>query len=278
MKSVSSQAKEVSIVPVTPWGFPDFRELFAYRDLIYYIVWRNLKVAYAQSVGGLAWAIIQPAFQVLVFSLVFGGLLSIDTGGIPYPLFSTVAVIPWTYMSAAMTTGSSGLVNNVGMLGKVYFPRLVFLLTPAIGGLINFVISLLFMMAVLLYFQVEITQKMLLLPALILLMIIVPLGITLWLSSLTIRFRDFRIVMGYLIRTLIYLVPVMYPSEQIPEHLRQWYIINPFVGVIEGFRSCLLNEPIYWDSLAWSVGVTIVLVISGAAYFKRMERIIVDVI
>ncbi|MEJ2139628.1 MAG: ABC transporter permease [Gammaproteobacteria bacterium] len=279
MTSETGSNVEIKIVPVTPFGFPDFRELLEYRDLLYFLIWRNIRVAYAQSVGGLGWAVVQPALQVLIFSLVFGGLLKLDPGdGVPYPLFSTAAVIPWTYMSGAMSMGSSALVSNSGMLGKIYFPRLIFLLNPTLGGLVNFFISLFFMIAVMVFYQVEVTSQLLFFPALVVLMVLTPLGISLWLSSLTIRFRDMRIMMSHLIRALVYFVPVMYPSSQVPDHLRQWYIINPFVGIVEGYRSCLLGEAMHWDSLAWSIGVALVLLITGAIYFRRMERIIVDVI
>ncbi len=269
---------EIRIEPNVKLGFPDLRELFHYRDLLYFLIWRNIKVSYAQSVGGLAWAVMQPAFQVLIFSLVFGGLLNLDTEGVPYPLFSTVGVVPWIYMSGAMTLGSGGLVANVGMLGKIYFPRLIFILGPVLGGLVSFLISLILVVAVLLFYRVGLTYQILLLPVVFVLMVMAPLGVSLWLSSLTIRFRDFQIAMAYLMRAMIYLVPVMYASEQIPEGMRKWYIINPFVGVIEGYRSCLLGQPMHWDSLIWSAVVSSILIVTGSIYFRRMERIIVDVI
>jgi lipopolysaccharide transport system permease protein len=266
------------IDPVRSWGFPDFSELLQYRDLIYFLVWRGIKVTYAQSVGGFAWAIIQPAIQILIFSIFFGGLLKLDTDGIPYPLFSTVAVIPWTYMAATMAAGGSSLINNAGMLGKVYIPRLIFVMNPSFGGLISFFISLVLIIGVLLFYKQPITPNILLLPVVFLLMVAVPLAISLWLSSLTIRFRDFKIIMGQLTRAAIYFVPVMYSSSQISPEWRSFYIINPFVGVIEGYRSCLLGSPIAWDSLIWSASVTTVLLVTGAVYFRRMERIVVDVI
>ena len=278
MSSYIDKLTETRIEPVAPWGFPNLRELVDYRDLLYFLIWRNIKVAYAQSIGGLAWVLVQPAFQVLVFSLVFGGLLGLETDGIPYPLFSTTGVIPWIYISGAMTMGSTSLVANIGMLGKVYFPRLIFILNPILGNLVSFVISLILLIAVLLYYRVEMTSNFFLLPVAFILMIMAPLGISLWLSSLTIRFRDVKIMMGHLLRAMIYLVPVMYPSSSIPADIRQWYIINPFVGVIEAYRSCLLGTPIFWDSLGWSAGVSTVLIVTGAVYFRRMERIVVDVI
>jgi lipopolysaccharide transport system permease protein len=266
------------IDPVRSWGFPDFVELFHYRDLIYFLVWRGIKVTYAQSVGGFAWALVAPAIQILIFSIVFGGLLKLNTDGVPYPLFSTVAVIPWSYMAGVLALGSSSLVNNAGMLGKVYFPRLIYLLSPSIGGLLPFLISLILIVGVMLFYQQPLTQQLFLLPVVFVLMIATPFAISLWLSSLTIRFRDFKIIMSQLVRTVVYFVPVMYPSSQISEEWRSIYIMNPFVGVIEGYRSCLLGEPMYWDSLMWSAIVSAVLMVTGAVYFRRMERLVVDVI
>lgn len=272
-------SQSVTIIdPVRSWGFPDFAELFHYRDLIYFLVWRGLKVAYAQTVGGLAWALVQPTLQIVIFSIVFGALLQLDTDGVPYPLFSTVAVIPWTYMSAVMASGGSSLLNNTGLLGKVYFPRLIFVINASLGGLVPFVVSLVLIVAVLVFYQQPLTQNILLLPVVFLLMMATPFAIALWLASLTIRFRDFQIIMGQLMRALIYLVPVMYPSSEISPVWRKFYIVNPFVGVIEGYRSCLLGGTIYWDSLIWSASVTAVLLVFGAVYFRRMERIVVDVI
>jgi lipopolysaccharide transport system permease protein len=278
MNQDTSDLPEIIIEPVTGWGFIDLSELWEYRDLLFYMVWRGVKVGYAQSIGGYAWAIIQPAFQVIVFSLVFGGLLALDSGGIPYPLLTTVAVIPWSYMSGTLSGTSNSLVINMGMLGKVYFPRAVFLLNPVFANLVPFTISLILLMGVLLYYQVMPSINYLMLPVLILFMILTPLAIGCWLSSLAIRFRDIQIAMGMLMRMLIYVVPVMYPSEQIPEHLRQWYILNPFVGVVEGFRSSLLGDPFMWDSLMATAIITPILLITGMVYFRRMERIIVDVI
>lgn len=279
MNSFNDPTQRVLIIePKAPWGLLDWRELRQYSDLLYFMVWRSIKVSYAQSVGGFAWVIIQPALQVIVFSLVFGGLLSVDTEGIPYPLLTTLAIVPWTYMSATMSGASGSLVANAQMLAKIYFPRIIFLLTPAVANLIPFFVSLLLIAAVLVYYRIQLTLQVLYLPFVFLLMIITPLAIGLWLSSLAIRFRDVRIVMGYFMRLLIYLVPVMYPSSQIPEAYRSYYILNPFVGVIEGYRSCLLGDPMRWDSLSASAFVGCTLMLTGAIYFKRMERVIVDVV
>jgi lipopolysaccharide transport system permease protein len=264
------------------WAFVDFRELNHYRDLLYFMVWRSIKVAYAQSVGGLAWALVQPAIQILVFTVIFGNLVDIGSDGLPYLLFSTVAIIPWSYMSGTMSAASGSLIGNSAMLGKIYFPRIIYPLTPIIGGLINFSISLILIVAVMVYYQVTPTKNMLLLPLLFVMMMMVPLAFSLWLSSMAIRYRDVGIVMGYFMRMLMYTAPILYPSSSISEEMRGWYVLNPIVGVIEGFRSALLGASpemfIRWDSLMCSFVVSLLLCITGAIYFRRMERIVVDVI
>ena len=266
------------IEPVRPWGFIDFRELRHYQDLLYFLIWRNIRVAYAQSVGGFGWAVLQPAIQVLVFTVIFGLLIKVDTGDTPYLLFSTVAVVPWSYLSVAMTAASASLVTNANMLGKTYFPRVIYPLNTVLSGLINFIISLILIVVVLAWYRVVPTGSWLLLPLLLLMLVSLPLAIGLWLSSLAIRYRDVQIGMGYFLRALMYTAPILYDSTAIPADIRPWYILNPIVGIIEGFRSCLLGQPIYWDSLLWGIIVIAVLLVSGTVYFHRMERIIVDVI
>jgi len=265
-----------------PWGIVDFAELNHYRDLLYFMVWRAIKVAYAQSVGGLAWAVVQPAIQILVFTVIFGNLVDVGSDGIPYLLFSTVAIVPWTYMSGTMSAASSSLISNSAMLGKIYFPRIIYPLTPIVSQLINFAISLVLIVAVMLYYRVVPTSNILLIPLLLVMMMMVPLAFGLWLSSLAIRYRDVGIVMGYFMRMLMYTAPILYPSSTVSEDMRWWYVLNPIVGVIEGFRAALLGSSpemfIRWDSLISGLVVLLVLVISGAIYFRRMERVVVDVI
>ena len=270
--------REIRIESAQKWGIVDISELLHYRDLLFFLIWRGIKVTYAQSVGGYAWAVIQPAMQIILFSLVFGGLIGLDADGIPYPLFTTVAVIPWGYMQNSLTGASNTLVNNSGMLAKIYFPRLIFLLTPVLGNLVPFGISLVLLVAVLVFYQVPLTLNIFMLPVMILLMVMAPLAFGTWMSSLAIRFRDVKIAMDSFLRMLIYLVPVMYPSSQVPEHLRQYYILNPFVGIIEGFKSCLLGVPFQWDSLIAAAAITVFFLLTGAVYFRRMERVIVDVV
>ena len=279
MNEQTSDLAVIHIKPTTPWGFPDLKEIYLYKDLLFFMVWRGIKVSYAQSVGGYTWALVLPMLQILVFSVVFGGLLGLEGGnGLDYKLEVTIAVVTWGYLQATVTGASSTLVTNSGMLAKIYFPRLTFLLTPVLGNLVPFGISSILVLGVLITYQVPVTTNLLALPLFLILMMLTPLAFGMWFSSLAIRFRDFNIAMSSFLRMLIYTVPVMYSSDTIPPELREVYILNPFVGIVEGFKSCLLGTPFQFDSITTSVVITLVVLLTGAIYFRRMERIIVDVI
>jgi len=260
------------------WTLFDFDELKQYRDLFYFLVWRDIKVLYAQTVLGFAWAILNPAIQIVLFSIIFGKVARLDTGGVPYVLFSTVAIIPWTYMSDAMTAASQSLVQGKQLLGKIYFPRVLFPLTPILAKLVDFSISLSILVLVMIYYQVTPTWNLLLIPGLVLAMMLVPTGIGMWLAALAIRYRDVKFAMTYMIKLLIYSAPILYSASSIPENLRFWYSLNPIVGVIEGFRACLLGGPIDWQYILPGLFTAVLIFLSGAIYFRRMERVFVDVI
>lgn len=269
----------VSVIkPPTGWEAIDFKELRQYRDLFYFLVLRDVKVLYAQSILGFSWAILNPAIQIILFTVIFGKIANIPTDGIPYFLFSTVAIIPWTYMSEATAQSSQSLVSEQGMLGKVYFPRMIYPLTPLLSKLVDFGISLLLLIGVMLYYKVTPTWNLLLLPLFVFYMMLIPAGIGLWLSSLAVRFRDVKFAMSFLIRLLIYTAPVLYSASSIPSEYRLLYSLNPIVGVVEGFRASLLGGPVPWEFIVPGMVTGLLLVISGAMYFRRMERVIVDVI
>jgi lipopolysaccharide transport system permease protein len=271
-------------VPVSvikpPSGFEaiDFAELRRYRDLFYFLVLRDVKVLYAQTILGFAWAILNPAIQIILFTVIFGKIANVPTDGIPYFLFSTVAIIPWTYMSEAMIHSSQSLVNEQGMLGKVYLPRMIYPLTPLFSKLVDFSISLLLLIGVLLYYKVTPGWNLLLLPLFAVYMMLIPAGIGLWLSSLAVRFRDVKFAMSFIMRLLIYTAPVLYTASSIPSQYRFLYSLNPIVGVIEGYRACLLGGPMPWEFILPGMLMGVLLVLSGAMYFRRMERVVVDVI
>lgn len=260
------------------WSFPDFRELRAYQDLFYFLVWRDIKVLYAQTILGLSWAILNPLIQIVIFSIIFGKVAGLQTDGIPYVLFSTVAIIPWTYMSESMTASSQSLVAGQNMLGKIYFPRVIYPLTPILAKLVDFAISLLLLLGVMFYYRVSPGWNLVYLPLMVLLMMIVPAGVGFWLSALAIRYRDVKFAMPFVIRMLIYSAPILYTASSIPDEYRVFYSLNPLVAVIEGYRACFLNLPMPWEYILPGMGVAVVIMLFGLMYFRRMERVFVDVI
>lgn len=260
------------------WQPIDFKELNQYRDLFFFLVWRDIKVLYAQTIMGFSWAVLLPLIQIILFSIIFGTIANVNTDGIPYILFSSVAIIPWTYMSQSMTQSSQSLIAGSSMLGKIYFPRLLYPVSPILSKLVDFGISMVIILCIMGYYRISPTWNLLLFPVFFLLMMSIPLGIGLWLSSLAIRFRDVKHAMPFCIQMLMYSAPIVYSASSIPEAYRVIYSLNPIVSVIEGYRACLLGMPIPWLYVLPGMITTLLLVVSGAFYFKRMERLIVDVI
>lgn len=277
--STSHRTAEVTVLaPPSRWEFIDFKELYEYRDLFWSMVSRSIKVLYAQTILGFAWAIVNPFVQIILFSVIFGKVAKVPTDGIPYVLFSTVAVIPWTYMSQGLTLSSQSLVTGNAMLGKVYFPRLIFPLTPVLAKLVDFTVSLLLLGTIMVWYQVSLSWNLIYLPFFVLLMISIPAGIGMGLSAFAIRYRDVKHAMPWAISLLVYTAPILYSASSIPADYRILYSLNPLVAVIEGFRACLLGTPLVWTYILPGTIVTIILLLGGAMYFKRMERVFVDVI
>ena len=278
MKKDHSDPSVTILEPPSGWQYIDFKELREYRDLFYFLVWRNIKVMYAQTIMGFSWAILNPFIQIVIFSIIFGKVAKLETDGIPYTLFSTVAIIPWTYMSQAMAQSSQSLVTGQSMLGKIYFPRLIFPLTPILSKLVDFGISLLLLLAAIVYYRVVPTWNLLWLPLFLIMMMSIPAAIGMSLSALAIRYRDVKFAMPFVISMLIYSAPILYTASSIPEQYRIFYSINPIVSVIEGFRASLLGTPMPWEYIFPGMISCVVLLVVGAMYFKKMERIFVDVI
>jgi lipopolysaccharide transport system permease protein len=266
------------IRPKSGWQLSDLGELKEYRDLFYFLVWRDIKVLYAQTILGFSWAILNPLTQIIIFSVIFGKVAKLSTEGIPYLLYSTVAIVPWTYMSEAMTQASQSLISGQGMLGKIYFPRLLFPLTPVLSKLLDFGISLLIILAVMVYYRVAPTWNLLLLPFFLIVMMSIPAAVGMLLASLSIRFRDVKFAMPFIIRMLMYTAPIIYSASAIPDSYRFIYSLNPLVGVIEGMRASLLGTPVPWLFILPGISTSIVMLIAGLLYFKHNEQIFVDVI
>lgn len=266
------------IEPKSGWQLIDWKELRTYRDLYYFLVWRDIKVLYKQTVLGFGWAIIRPFLGMIVFSIVFGRLAQVPSDGVPYPIFSYVALVPWTYFSTAMIESTQSLTNNRNLLTKVYFPRLVIPMTPVLSKLVDFAIAFALLFLMMVWFSVVPTWGVLFIPLLIGLMMLTSAGVGMWLSALSVQYRDVRIAIPFIAQLLMYAAPVVWPASLIPEQLRPLYGLYPMAGVIEGFRSALLGtNPMPWDLIVPGTFSAVVISITGALYFKRLERFFADV-
>ena len=256
----------------------NWRELWQYKDLFLFLVWRDIKTRYAQSILGVGWAVIQPVFSMIVFTIVFGNLAKVNSEGVPYAIFSYTALVPWTFFSSSLTSASGSLIGSKNLITKVYFPRLVIPITPVIGKLIDFGISFLILLGLMVWFEVSPTIWALMIPAFILLMMLSAAGIGMWLTALSIQYRDIQYGSNFFVQLLMYASPVIYAASTIPEKYQLIYAINPMVGVIEGFRAALLGtRAMPWNLLAVGTFMAVIFFISGALYFKSMERYFADV-
>lgn len=257
----------------------DWGELWRYRDLFYFLVWRDIKTRYAQSILGVGWAVIQPVFSMIVFTIVFGNFAQVSSDGVPYAIFNFTALVPWTYFSSSLTGASGSLIGASSMISKVYFPRLVIPMAPVLGKLVDFAIAMLILFGMMVYFGFAPNAGVLALPLLILLMMMSASGLGMWLTALAIQYRDVKYAMNFVVQLLMYAAPVVYPASSVPESIRLFYAVNPMVGVIEGFRAALLGtRAMPWDFIGVGAITAVVLFISGALYFRRMERVFADVV
>jgi len=281
--AVAESAVTVTVIePSSGWRLIDWKELCEYRDLFRFLVWRTIKVRYAQSAIGVGWAIIQPVFSMLVFTIVFGKLAKIDSEGVPYAVFSFAALVPWTFFSNALTEGTNSLVTNSNMLSKVYFPRLILPLSAVAAKLLDFVIAMLVLAVLMAVFRVAPTWNALALPLLIALMVLTAAGLGAWLTALAIQYRDVKHAMSFVVQLLMYAAPVVYPTSLVTEKLGiGWsyaYALNPMVGVIEGFRAALLNtRPMPWDFIAIGTASSLIIALTGLLYFNNREHLFADV-
>jgi lipopolysaccharide transport system permease protein len=272
--------KERIIRPKKGFAGIDFKELWQYRELFWFLALRDIMIRYKQAVLGIAWAVIEPIMIMIVFTVIFGKVAKLPDGGIPYPVLTFVAVLPWNLFSKTLAQSSNSLVSNAQMISKVYFPRLIMPAGSVIAGCIDFVISLVILALLMLYYGVLPTAAVFFLPIFFLLAVLVSLGAGLWFSALNVMYRDIKYIIPFIIRLGLYVSPVGFSSSVIPEKYRLLYSLNPMVGVIDGFRWCLLGgkaEP-YWPGLWMSVLMAILLVATGALYFRKTERTFADVI
>lgn len=273
-----SAAPTVVIRPSRGWIPINLKDLWVYRELLYFLTWREIKVRYKQTVLGFAWAILQPFFMMIVFTLFFGNLAKIPSEGIPYPLFSYAALLPWTLFAEGINRSSISMVANVNLIQKVYCPRLIMPISGILSPLVDFAIAFTILIGMMFYFGYSPTIYVLLLPAFILLALMTSLGVGLWLSAINVKYRDVRYVIPFLTQLWLFASPVVYSSSLLPEKFRIIYGLNPMAGVIEGFRWALLGTEPPGALIAVSVIIVVVILISGAFYFRRGEKTFADVI
>jgi lipopolysaccharide transport system permease protein len=260
------------------WAFP-WAELWSYRELLYFFVWRDIKIRYKQTVIGAAWAVLQPLLTMLVYSLFFGRLAHLPSGGLPYPVFYYSGLLPWMYFASSLQSATSSIVENQRVITKVYFPRLALPLSSVLSGLVDFGISFLMSGVIMVYYRIHPSLAMLWIPVFLLLLILTALGVGLWLAALNAIYRDVRYVVPFLVQFWVIASPVPYPSSLVPDKWRWVYGLNPMAGVIEGFRWALTGHgELPGRLLLSSVAVLILLLVTGVAYFQHMEANVADVV
>ncbi len=282
-----TQEEVLFLKPSRGWSALNLVELWRYRELIYFLIWRDIKVRYKQTVLGAAWAIIQPFFTMVVFTIFFGRLAKVPSDNVPYPIFSYTALLPWGMFTKALSDAGHSLISHRSMITKVYFPRLVIPIASVLSGVVDFAIAFVVLIGMMVYYNmvpssgytIQITAAIWYLPLFILLALVTALGVGLWLSALNVIYRDINYIIPFLTQFWLFITPIAYPSSLIPEQWRLLYAINPMTGVVEGFRWALLGtETAPGPMLAVSTTISLVLLITGLFYFRRMERTFADTV
>ena len=282
---MTDNPSSASVVPVTiirpsrGWVSLNLRDLWEYRELLYFLVWRDVKVRYKQTVIGAGWAIIQPFMTMVVFSIFFGNLAKVPSDGIPYPVFAYAALLPWTLFAHALTESSNSLVANQNLITKVYFPRLVIPMSAVLAGLVDFAIAFVVLLGMMFYYRIVPTAAVVTLPLFLLLAVATALAVGLWLSALNVQYRDVRYTIPFLTQFWLFATPIAYSSSLVPEQWRALYGLNPMAGVVEGFRWALLGKAGGTGSLVIVSALVVgVLLVGGLVYFRRMEKTFADVV
>lgn len=278
VKEASTKPPTFRVQASSSWFGLNLREMWEYRDLLYFLTTRDIRVRYKQTILGVGWAIIQPFMTMVVFSLFFGYLAKVPSEGVPYPIFSYAALLPWSFFSQALTSASTSLVGNSNLLTKVYFPRLIMPLAGVLGGLVDFAVAFVVLLGMMLFYGIAPTRAVVLLPVFLLLAILTALGVSLWLSALNVEYRDVQFVIPFIIQFWLFATPVAYSSSLLPEPWRTVYALNPMVGVVEGFRWAMLGTKPPESMIALAAVMTLLILATGWIYFRRMEDNFADVV
>jgi lipopolysaccharide transport system permease protein len=268
----------VSIRSSRKWVALNLQDIWAYRELLYFLTWRDVKVRYKQTALGAAWAIIQPLFTMLIFTLFFGRLAGIPSDGIPYPIFAYAGLLPWMFFSNAVTASGNSLVGSSHLITKVYFPRMIIPGAAVASGLIDFAIAFVILAVLMVYYQVTVTVAVLMLPVLVLLTMLLAIGVGMWMSALNVKYRDIRHALPFLIQLWMFATPIIYPSSLLPAKWRWALALNPLTGIIEGYRAALFGLTFDWAALAISAVITIAVLVCAAFMFRRMEKSFADIV
>ncbi len=268
----------IVIQPTRSWLSLKLRDIWQYRELLYFLTWRDVKVRYKQTVIGFLWAIIQPFLKMVVFSIIFGGLVKMDSEGFPYPIFLYAGLLPWQFFASSVTRSGESIVASAGLIKKVYFPRLVIPIASVGACLVDFAISFIILVILILYYNVVPTLSIFMVLPLILATIFTALGVGMLISALNVAYRDFRYILPFLIQIWMFLTPVIYSTGIIPENWRWLILLNPMAGIIDAYRSAVLGKPFEWGSLGISMGIAVVIFLCGLIYFRKTEKYFADII
>jgi lipopolysaccharide transport system permease protein len=277
--AVSSSEPPITIIkPTAGWARLRLGELWEFRELVFFFIWRDVKVRYKQTVLGAGWALIQPLFTMAIFSIFFGRLAGIPSDGLPYPLFALAGLVPWLFFMNGLTHGANSLVENEKLIKKVFFPRMIVPVASVLAGLVDFTIAAGLLVVAMVYYQIAPSFDLVFLPIFVLLAIIAAMGVALWLSALNVQYRDVRYVVPFLGQVWMFATPIAYPSSLLGESWRLLYAVNPMVGVVEGFRWALLGTgDAPWGVVSISAAVAVICLVSGAFFFRRVERSFADI-
>ena len=268
----------VVIQPTKRWSLLSFKDIWAYRELLFFLTWRDVKVRYKQTALGAAWAILQPLFMMIIFTIFFGRLAAVDSAGIPYPVFALAGLVPWTFFSNAITASGNSLVGSANLITKVYFPRLIVPAAAMLAGLVDFVLAFVLLILLMLYYHIVPTIQLLFLPVLVLLTALFSLGVGTWFSALNVKYRDVRFALPFLIQLWLFVSSVILPSSSVPPKWRWLLMLNPMSGIIEGYRSALFGLPFDWPALIIAAVLTFLVLLYAIYAFARVERSFADII
>jgi lipopolysaccharide transport system permease protein len=268
----------VIIQPNRTWRALELRDLWAFRDLLYFLMWRDVKVRYKQTALGVAWAIIQPLFTMLIFTLFFGRLAGVPSDNIPYPVFAYAGLLPWTFFANAITNSGNSLVGSANLITKVYFPRMIIPAAAIAAGLVDLGISFVVLIPLMIYYHISLSWSALMFPFVVFLTALLALGVGMWLSALNVKYRDVRFALPFLVQLWMFVSPVIYPTSFLPLRFRWLLTLNPLTGIIEAYRSSLFGRPFNWSALATSTAITLAVLAYSSYAFHRMEKNFADII